>query len=294
MLINQTGRAITDVITMPDDGTGTQTLTMPFTSTKFVESFEAGVTETGAADPDAELVISAGGVFTIHGTVKFARQPNGRVDVDIPNAGVAISAPTDNGLLKIIELKGTARFAFGGGQPFSLQDLRVNGFEVLGHGFSTQTPTTSLRPPTADLASPYAGQKISIADLNAQGYIDVLYRDLNGGGIDATSITDDSPEFVLARHGGRERPDQRRRDPARSVRPAHLPLPAHEGRLEPAAVRPGRDRHLRRGQVPARTPSATSPARRTRPSRSSSTSSRPPRSRPRSRSPRSRARSTAP
>src|SRR5207248_7438081 len=60
------------------------------------------------------------------------------------------------------------------------------------------TPVTGiLLAPTVELASPAAGQNVRLEDLNARHYIDVMFNDVNGVGLNASSITDSSPEFSL-------------------------------------------------------------------------------------------------
>src|SRR5215216_6288529 len=115
-----------------------------------------------------------------------------------------ISYPTDNGLTEIFALRGSARFALGGGQGFQLQNLRVNGFDVLGVPVATLQQLTGWQAPTADLAKPYTGQRIDVDELNSRGYIEVLFRDFNidpatGGpvALDVASITDNSAEFFV-------------------------------------------------------------------------------------------------
>jgi hypothetical protein len=58
-----------------------------------VEEFSAGFNEAGEIDPDTALTISAAGMFTVSGAVSFIRTPTGRINVDMPQAAVAISIP---------------------------------------------------------------------------------------------------------------------------------------------------------------------------------------------------------
>ncbi|MDX6411753.1 MAG: large repetitive protein, partial [Gaiellaceae bacterium] len=136
--------------------------------------------------------------FTIKGTIKFKLQPSGRVDVNIPDASIGIKIPIGGTLTDAFSIQGSAQFAFGGGLGFQLQNLRVTGFSIMGVGISVPSALSSaLLPPTAELISPSAGQNVRLEDLNARGYIDVQFNDVNGVGINAASITDATAEFLL-------------------------------------------------------------------------------------------------
>src|SRR4029078_10010470 len=50
-----------------------------------------------------------------------------------------------------------------------------------------------------ELLSPGAGQNVRLEDLNARGYIDVQFNDVNGVGSNAASITDSTAECLLLR-----------------------------------------------------------------------------------------------
>lgn len=167
-----------------------------FNSAAKVEEFSAGFNEAGEIDPATKVTISAAGIFTISGAVSFTRTPNGQINVDLPQATVAISIPDGNGGLKeAFGLSGAARFHFGGPDGFQLEDIRVSGYSIFGVGATIAAPASSLRAPTADLANPSSTSIASIADLT---YIDVTYQDPNRVGLNDGSITDAAAEFLVA------------------------------------------------------------------------------------------------
>ena len=193
--INHTGRTVNQTVTLPGDPPGT--ISVNFASTAFVETFEVGVNAQGQPDPAAQLMIGVLNLFELRGDARFTRSPNGRVDVDVPQATVAIKIPSATGPQEAFSLTGSARFAIGGGQGFQLQDLRVNGFSIFGHGATIQTPASALRAPSVDLASPLGGAVVSAATLNENRYIDVVFNDVNRVGLNDGLITDDPQEFDL-------------------------------------------------------------------------------------------------
>ena len=220
--INSTGLAIDESITLPslpnapnpatdgedNDGDGQidevgetipNTIRVKFGSTAKIEIFEAGFDELGNIQDDTLFTISAADVFSIAGAIRFTRAPTGRVDVDVPEATVAISIPNEEtgGTQEAFSISGAARFAIGGDLGFQLQDLRVSGYAVFGVGAEIQTPASALQPLTADLLSPVNGSTIDVAKLNQQGYIDVVYNDVNRAGLTDSTITDDTAEFLL-------------------------------------------------------------------------------------------------
>ena len=186
--VNKTGRAINTSIPI----NGGPSIDVAFSSAQFVEKFSVGTIATPAT-------ISFGQVVTLSGAIDFTLSPSGKVDVNIPNASVGISIPIDGSLTQAFSISGAAHFSFGGGFDFRLDDLRVSGFQIFGVGATIAAPATALRPPTATLASPYAGQSISslVFDSAGSGHIDVVYDTLNPGGMNASTITDAQPEFIL-------------------------------------------------------------------------------------------------
>ena len=205
VLINHTGQVIVDSILLPGaPGTPDERILMPFTTNRYVEQFEAGFTAQGTpTPPEQQLAISAAGIFTLRGSVRFSVQPNGVVDAEVVNAAVEISMPLGGNLTEVFALEGNARFMFGGGQGFQLIDFRVTGFELFGEQIvALPTPAAQLRAPVADLAKPFNGQRVFINTLT--GTIDVLFRDYNIDtatglpiALNVDSILDTSAEFAI-------------------------------------------------------------------------------------------------
>ena len=137
-------------------------------------------TGTGANDG---ITISIGSVVSLSGHVTFTRNAStGRVNVDIPDASVSISAPWNGQIQPIVGVTGVASFAFGGTDGFQLNDLRVNGFTLFGETATIAAPASSLRPVTQDLYSPLNGALLDVANLK---YMDVVFNDVNHVGVDA-------------------------------------------------------------------------------------------------------------
>ena len=190
--VNRTNRAIN---TGPIAITGTvgTTASVVFPTSALMTKFSVGTT-------DDQAVINLGNVVNLSGVIDFTLSPSGVVSVDIPTATVAISIPFNGHITQAFSVTGAARFSFGGGQDFKLEDIRVSGFSIFGVGATIAAPATSLRAPTADLSSPYAGAQVAALDFDtaSSGHIDVIYNSLNTGAtIDATSILDDASEFTL-------------------------------------------------------------------------------------------------
>ncbi|MHB1244367.1 MAG: hypothetical protein ACYC1P_13355, partial [Gaiellaceae bacterium] len=209
--INKTGRAVDELVTLnPDqrdndfdgliDEADEETIRVRYTSAANKEVFEVGYDEQGLPVETSQLVIGAAGIFTIRGSVRFTKLPSQSIDVEIQRAAIAISVPIDGSLTEILELRGTARFSFGGSQGFQLQNFFVNGFSVFGQSVATlQSPATQLRAPSAEVATPLAGSRQDVALLNdaTDRFIYVYFRDTNMSGFDVATITDDAAEFVL-------------------------------------------------------------------------------------------------
>ena len=88
------------------------------------------------------------------------------------------SRTTTAGFQEAFSISGAARFFFGGGQGFQLEDLRVSGYSIFGAGATIAAPASSLQAPTADLAGPVFGSIVNIDDVE---YIDVVFNDVNRG-----------------------------------------------------------------------------------------------------------------
>ena len=197
--INQFGVAISEIIELPDDpeDPGADPNIAVNLGAGKVQIFEAGYDINGNILDPPGVMISAADVLTIAGAVRFTRAPSGRVEVDIPVATVSINIPSGSGSEEAFSVSGAARFFIGGGQGFQLQDLRLTGFSILGVGATLPTQASALRPLTADLASPFNGQRVDVATLNEQGYIDVVFNDVNRNGVNEGLITEGTAEFVL-------------------------------------------------------------------------------------------------
>ena len=181
--INQTGRVVMDQIPTPPGADPMPQ--MPFTTGAYTQTVTGSVT------------LSAAGVFTVGGTFAFTLQPSGRVDVSIPDAHVDISVPINGVMTDVFGLVGAAKFSFGGGLGFQLQNLTLNGVTILGHELQLGLSTGPTPPPTAELLLPYAGQDIDVHTLNTNGYIEVQYTDNSGAGLNVASITDSDNEILL-------------------------------------------------------------------------------------------------
>ena len=225
--INNTGQAVDEIITLPtlpnapdpetdgsdNDGDGIidetgetnlNQIRVQFSSTAKVEVFEAGFDELGFVDENRLVTISAADVFSIAGAVRFTRQPNDQVEVDVPEAAVSIHmADNENGgTQEAFAIRGSMRFMIGGGQGFQMSDLRVTGYRILDTvDADIPTPASALRPLTARLANPFNGSVVDVGELNARGYIDVVFDDVNRSGFDGNnardSITDTTAEFTV-------------------------------------------------------------------------------------------------
>ena len=216
--LNNTGQAIDKTIMLPEDPLAVQpvgsdgvdnngngmideagevsSIRVKFNSTAKIEEFSAGFNEQGEITEDSQVVISAANIFTLSGAVMFTRTPTGKIEVDLPEATVAISIPDDSGgLQEAFSITGAARFSFGGEQGFQLEDLRVSGYSIFGVGATITTPASSLRAPTADLANPAS---MSIVNVDDMDYLYVVYNDPNRAGLNDASILDATPEFNVA------------------------------------------------------------------------------------------------
>ncbi|KPK35956.1 MAG: hypothetical protein AMJ65_16940, partial [Phycisphaerae bacterium SG8_4] len=216
--MNNTGQAIDKLIELPEDplatlpvgqdgddnnGNGlideegeTAAIRVKFSSTANITEFSAGFDEQGQITGDSEVVISAADIFKISGAVIFTRSPTGRVDVDLPEASVSIRIPDGSGSLQdAFTLTGAARFFFGGGQGFQLEDIRVSGYSIFGVGATIAAPASTLRAPTADLAQPMSMSIVSVDDVD---YLYVVYNDVNRVGLNDGSILDTGAEFNVS------------------------------------------------------------------------------------------------
>ena len=137
-------------------------------------------------------------MFTVGGTFAFTLQPSGRVDVDIPDAHVDINVPINGSHDEVFGLDGDAKFSFGGGLGFQLQQLTLNGVTILGHdarprpldraGARRRRPSSCCRTPARTSTSRRS---------TTNGYIEVQYTDNSGAGLNVASITDSDNEIAL-------------------------------------------------------------------------------------------------
>ena len=166
----------------------------------------AGVTSFAATN----LVIDLAGWFAVKAAaVRFSRQPNGTVDVQLAGGEIAVNItgggfdPADNQGANIISVKGAAVFSLGGAEGFRLQSFRVNGFSIFdpANGAAADPNQTPVFFPTADLGRPTSGSTTLLSAFNAQGDLLVKFNDPNNVGILDSSITDGTPEFDVFING---------------------------------------------------------------------------------------------
>ncbi|MFM8570265.1 MAG: hypothetical protein ACKOAU_01575, partial [Pirellula sp.] len=191
--INNSGQAIDKTISLPDSGDGQQDIQVKFATGAKVEEFSVGFNEQGAIDPSTKLTIGVADIVTLSGAVRFTRNPNGQVDVDMPEAEIGVKIPYGGAELEdAFSLKGAARFNFGGPAGFKLEDMRITGFSILGAVADLPTPPVSLRPLTADLSQPISTAIVNVGEFS---YLEVVYHDPNRAGIHDGSILDQDAEF---------------------------------------------------------------------------------------------------
>ena len=253
--INQTGRVVTDQIPTPPGADPMPQ--MPFTTGAYTQTVTGSVT------------LSAAGVFTVGGTFAFTLQPSGRVDVSIPDAHVDISVPINGVMTDVFGLVGAAKFSFGGGLGFQLQNLTLNGVTILGHELQLGLSTGPTPPPTAELLLPYAGQDIDVHDAQHQR--------LHRGSVHATTAAPGSTSrrsrtaTTRSSSPARPRPASRSTAPAsRSTRSTTRASSSTRSTARSSRPTPTRTTRSASSSSPARSPTGT--ARRT-PRRTSSSSS---------------------
>ena len=218
--INNTGQAVDRLIELPsipntdpatdgvdNNGNGVsdepgETFGIPVhISQGYIEEFSAGFDEFGEISDDSAVVISAADIFTITGAVRFTGRPDGRIDVDLPEATIDIKIPDGSGGLQpVFGLTGGAKFFFGGAEGFQLESLQVRGYSIFGHAATIPPAASSLLAPTADLAYPFQSQVTNVNDLleiDGVTYLAVTYNDVNRVGLNEGSITDSGAEFLL-------------------------------------------------------------------------------------------------
>ena len=194
--LNTSGTTVDETLTVPGQTT-TQTVRVFFPNPGITASFVA-----------SGLTLTAGTILQIGGSFAFSKTPDGTVNVAITGASIKLnlgssSAPAGHAFdSPDVELDGSAAFSLGGANGFSLSSFSVNGFKVFGVGLDAPAaPAAPVQFPTADLASPTNGGVIDRTKLNAQGYVDVQFSDPNNLGLNASTITDASPEFTVTLNG---------------------------------------------------------------------------------------------
>ena len=195
--INQTGRAIDETILVPNPsydpdipaGAGnplTIDASVVYTSASMVQAFEGS------------LVFEVVDVFRMTGTVSFRKMPTGTVIVDVPTASVSVTIDGED----IFSINGHATFTIGGAEGFQLKDLKVDGFSIMGIDAGVQPPAAGQSSPTADLVWPEPGSMVQQSDFIGSPFIDVIFNDPNGVGLNTASIIDSEQEFELTDASG--------------------------------------------------------------------------------------------
>jgi hypothetical protein len=140
------------------------------------------------------LVIGYTGVFELEGTVSFRQLPAGGADVTVESASLKIYS----GAEVAFSIGGTARFKIGGQAGFKLEDFTINEVSIFGTDLTVPSvPPAADAQPTADLVSPYSEGVLELASLNSRKYVDVMFNDPNGVGIDQTSISGDELKILF-------------------------------------------------------------------------------------------------
>ncbi len=205
--LNRTGAPVNSisvpvVTAVNADGTNTyQQVVVNFADASDTPEFQAGV--------DIQFDSDGKPVFQLSGLLGVRQLPGGVADITVkglasPESGTACPTGTSGASIKIYAGDTTPAFAFcgianfriGGTEGFRLQDFRINSVAIFGQNVLTAPQDARNRPLTADLVSPINGGVLSRASLT---FIDVVFNDVNGFGIDESSINGD--EFRLLLNG---------------------------------------------------------------------------------------------
>ncbi|MCB1128037.1 MAG: hypothetical protein KDM81_16210, partial [Verrucomicrobiae bacterium] len=177
-LVNTTATRVNRVLTFPVGG-GSVTVDVPGNSFSFV---------------GAGVEFNIANTLIIGGDLGITRRPNGALDISLNRASVTIQVAGE----RVFSIGGTAGFSIDPVAGFRLRSFRVNDFLI----FPEETEVADLGDgaapvlfPTADLAKPLAGAKLTRAEFASLGYLDVAFNDPNQVGLRPTSITDTAPEF---------------------------------------------------------------------------------------------------
>ncbi|MET0263637.1 MAG: hypothetical protein ABW223_12110, partial [Rariglobus sp.] len=146
------------------------------------------------------LTIGYPDVFTLSGTIQVQPLPGGVINIIIPEASLVIGSTAS----PTFTITGRAAFRISQLEGFRMQEFRIKEASVLGESLGALTNAINnltKRPLTAELADPFNNGVINRATLNSRGYIDVIFNDDNGVGLNHSSITDAGAEFVIYRNG---------------------------------------------------------------------------------------------
>ncbi|MGD8418076.1 MAG: hypothetical protein PVH91_13540, partial [Pseudomonadales bacterium] len=136
--------------------------------------------------------------FRLGGTVKFRQLPGGEVEITIDDASLSVGDDPESidhdGIDPTFEVGGRAAFKIGGAEGFRMQDFRLDGVTLDGHELSLDgLPELFNRPLVANVMNAFDGGVIDVDQLNADGFLDVEFPDVNDLGI--TGINND--EFTI-------------------------------------------------------------------------------------------------
>jgi hypothetical protein len=97
---------------------------------------------------------------------------------------------------EIVSVNGNAKFSIAPGQGFQLESWAITGFSLFGMEATFDTPTPDPLPPSVKMVWPVDGDVVNMTALfEDERYIDVLYVDNSGSGLDASTILDEAAEF---------------------------------------------------------------------------------------------------
>ncbi|MEM5775871.1 MAG: hypothetical protein AAGU05_12790, partial [Anaerolineaceae bacterium] len=195
--INQTGHIVSEVV-----HTESGDVQISFTTAENIKVFSGSV------------MLMVEGIFSLGGTVTATIKANGTILLDIPDVQLTIFKDAE----ELFFIAAAARFSIAKGSGFSLVDMRVTGFRMMGiEGsptpnyvgsaldiFTTVIPSATPAPgaaPDANLDFPLNGGQIDASVLNTKKYIDITFNDYTGSGLNLASITDMMAEFTISGEG---------------------------------------------------------------------------------------------
>lgn len=139
--------------------------------------------------------IQVPGAFELSGTLGLRQLPGGLTSVSVQ--GASLTVPAFGGGTPVFAVSGSAEFRMGGLDGFRLQEFRTDGFVILGEDLLDSVPNIQNRSLTADLASPFGGSVADRTQLNEQGYIDIVFNDVNGLGLSEGTVDGDEFDILL-------------------------------------------------------------------------------------------------